>query len=410
MDKQAFYANARSDLSGPLDGIRVVEATTTWAGPMAGCILADYGATVIKIEHPDGEVCRRMPPIIPDTGLTVPHETVNRNKLNVAMDLRRADGRDAFLKICATADIVIENFRPGTLAKWGVGYEQVAAVKPDIVYLSVSGFGQFGTLSDRVGYDPLAQNYCGWTSLNGEPGSGSTKAPTFLADDLGGMHGAMAAMAALRHRDQTGEGQHVDVALVDSLMYQSNGHTTSAALGVPLPKMGNQFGIAAPINVYDTLDERVYAGVLLDSHWVALCGLMGTEHLAELNLLQRIEQRDTVDQALADYCAAHTSDAIVETFSALGLPAVTVNTYAKLSQEEHVHSRDMLPTVTLSDGSAVPLTAPPAKFSRTPTRIRTPAATLGEHNHAVLSPLGFTDAEIDALQSPLSEDPDHHQS
>ncbi|MFK7915235.1 MAG: CaiB/BaiF CoA transferase family protein [Pseudomonadales bacterium] len=398
MEREQFYANARRDIAGPLDGVTVVEATTTWAGPMAGCILGDYGATVIKVEHPDGEVCRRMPPMIPDTNLTVAHETVNRNKLNVSMDLRREDGRDAFLKICETADIVIENFRPGTLAKWGIGYDDVAKVKPDIIYLSVSGFGQYGTLSHRVGYDPLAQNYCGWTSLNGEPGSGSTKAPTFLADDLGGMHGAMAVMAALRHRDQTGEGQHVDVALVDSLLYQSNGNPTSGALGVPLEKMGNQFSLAAPINVYDTLDERVYAGVLLDSHWAALCELMGTEHLAQLTLLERIEQRDVVDGALAAYCASQASATLVATFSDLGLPAVAVNTYAQLSQEEHIHSRDMLPSVELADGTIVPLTAPPAKFSRTPVGIRSRAATLGEHNQEVLGALGYSAADIAALQ------------
>jgi len=220
MDKSAFFKNARSDLTGPLAGLRVIEATTTWAGPMAGCVLADYGADVIKVEHPDGEVIRRLPPFIPGSQLTVPDQTVNRNKRNLAIDLRTEEGREVFLELCRTADIVIENFRPGTLSKWGVGYADVAAVKPDIVYVSVSGFGQFGELSDRVGYDPLAQSYSGWASLNGEPQGTATKAPTFLGDDLGGLHAALGAMAALRHRDRTGEGQHVDIALVDSLEYK----------------------------------------------------------------------------------------------------------------------------------------------------------------------------------------------
>ncbi|MGI9329031.1 MAG: CaiB/BaiF CoA transferase family protein [Pseudomonadales bacterium] len=399
MDKKTFYANARTDLDGPLEGVRVVEATTTWAGPMAGCLLADYGATVIKIEHPAGEVCRRLPPLLPDSQLTVPHETVNRNKLNVTLDLQRDDGREAFLKLCETADIVVENFRPGTLAKWGVGYAEVAAVKPDIVYVSVSGFGQFGELSDRVGYDPIAQNYCGWTSLNGEPGTGPTKAPTYLADDMGGMHGAMAAMAALRHRDRTGEGQHVDVALVDSLMFQSNGYPTAGAMGIPIPKMGNEFSIAAPVNVYATQNGQVFAGVLLDTHWKQLTPLIGAEALAELNLVERIEQRGAVDGLLAEYCAQHSTEDIVQAFSDLGLPAVAVNTYDALIEESHVHSRDMLPTVEVADGKQIPITAPPAKFSRTPVRIRHRAATLGEHSQQVLGQLGYTEEEIDRLGS-----------
>ena len=156
MEKSAFFAQARHDLKGPLDGIRVVEATTTWAGPMAGCVLADFGAEVIKVEHPDGEVLRRVPPNYEDSNLSLFHETVNRNKRNVSLNLRHPEGRRLFLELCAQADCVIENFKPGTLASWGVGYADVAAVKPDVVYVSISGFGQFGPLSDRPGYDPAA--------------------------------------------------------------------------------------------------------------------------------------------------------------------------------------------------------------------------------------------------------------
>ena len=192
MDKAKFFENARSDVRGPLHGTVVVEATTTWAGPMAGCILADFGATVIKVEHPQGEVARRMLPSLPGSTLSLPHETVNRNKQNLTLDLRLAAGREVFLELCARADIVIENFKPGTLAGWGVGYADVATVKPDIIYVSISGFGQFGPYSERAGYDPIAQNFSGWASLNGEPDGAPVKAPTYLGDDLSGMHGALA--------------------------------------------------------------------------------------------------------------------------------------------------------------------------------------------------------------------------
>jgi crotonobetainyl-CoA:carnitine CoA-transferase CaiB-like acyl-CoA transferase len=399
MEKSKFYRNAREDLSGPLAGVRVVEATTTWAGPMAGCLLADFGADVIKIEQPEGEVIRRIPPLIPDTAETVFNHTVNRNKRNLSLDLRADAGRSVFLKLCESADIVLENFRPGTLDEWQVGYDHIKAVKPDIVYVSVSGFGQFGKHSDRVGYDPLAQSYSGFMSMNGVPDGGPLKAPTFLGDDMGGMHGALGAMAALRHRDQTGEGQHVDVALVDSLMFQSNGFPTAGALGLPLPKMGNQFGIAAPVNTYDCQDGLVYAGVLLDSHWWVMTDLLGRNDLASLDLPARIERREEIDTILAEWCAPRTVAEVVDTFAELGLPACPVNTYADLSADDHVASRDMLQSVELPDGTEIPITAPATKFSRTPVRIRSRAPALGEHNTQILEELGYGPEEIAKLVS-----------
>ena len=178
MEKSEFYANARDDLTGPLQGLRVIEATTTWAGPMCGCILADLGADVIKVEHPMGEVARRLPPLLPDTELSFMHTAVNRNKRSLALDLRDPEGRELFLRLAATADAVVENFRPGTMARWGCGYAQVVEVRADIVYVSISGYGQFGPQSDQLGYDPMAQASSGWLSLNGEPDGAPVKAPT----------------------------------------------------------------------------------------------------------------------------------------------------------------------------------------------------------------------------------------
>ena len=394
MDKSAFYANARNDVRGPLHGVTVVEATTTWAGPMAACILADFGATVIKVEHPQGEVARVLPPYLPDSKLTVVHETVNRNKQNVSLDLRLPEGREIFLKLCARADIVIENFKPGTLAGWGVGYADVAAAKPDVIYVSVSGFGQFGPFSERPAYDPIAQNFCGWTSLNGDPQGGPTKAPTFLGDDLAGMHGALGALAALQHRNRTGEGQHVDVALIDGLMFQSNGNLTSGALGIPLERYGNQFAVAAPVNVYACADGRIYGGVLLDSHWRSLCALMGCTHLDGLRNLERVARRDELDALMAAWCRPLRTDEVVEKLTAIGLAVTRVNTFAEASRHPHVAARDMLQPTLLSDGSEVPLTGPAAKFSRTPTAIREAAASLGQHNESIYGELGYDAAAL----------------
>ena len=399
MQKTEFYANARADLKGPLDGIVVVESTTTWAGPMAGCVLADYGATVIKVEHPEGEIGRRLPPFFPDSKLSIFNETVNRNKKSLTADLRKPEGRDIFLSLCATADIVIENFRPGTMAKWGVGYVDVAAINADVVYVSISGFGQFGELSDRVGYDPLAQNYCGWTSLNGEPDGASVKAPTYLGDDLGGLNGAMSAMAALRHRDQTGEGQHIDVALVDGLIFQSNGNLTAGALDIPIPRTGNEFSLAAPVNRFACSDAYVFAGVLLDSHWKSLAGLLERPDLSELTGADRIQQRDLVNALVAGWCANRTTSEVVDAFTELSLPATRVNTFAECAKLEHIASRDMLQNTRLADGTTAPLTGPAAKFSRTPIGIRESAPELGADNEEILRALGYDDDFLAKMRS-----------
>lgn len=397
MDKEAFYADARTDVDGPLHGIRVIEATTTWAGPMAGCLLADFGATVIKVEHPQGEVARVLPPMIPDSNLTIPHETVNRNKRNISLDLKLPAGRDIFLRLCADADIVVENFKPGTLAGWGVGYDDVRQVRPDIIYVSVSGFGQFGPYSERPGYDPIAQNFSGWSSLNGDPEGGPTKAPTFLGDDLAGMNGAMSALAALHHRHRTGEGQHVDVALVDGLLAGSNGNPTTAALGLPLERTGNQFSIAAPVNIYACRDGQIYGGVLLDSHWKALSAHLGRADLSDLGARDRIARRDELNALLADWCADQATADVERQLIDLGLTVTRVNTYADAVDNAHVQARDMLQPTQLSNGETVPLTGPAAKFSRTPTRVRHAAPTLGQDNRDIYGELGFDEAQLKKL-------------
>ncbi|MBT3426539.1 MAG: CoA transferase [Gammaproteobacteria bacterium] len=393
MDKEEFFKDVREDLPGPLNGVLVVEATTTWAGPMTGCILADLGARVIKLEHPSGEVARNIPPMVPESQLSVFNETVNRNKESLSVDLRSEKGKEVVVKLVEKADLFIENFRPGTLNDWGLGFSSLRQYKSDLVYVSVSGFGQFGPLSERVGYDPLAQNYTGWAALNGEPMGGPVKAPTFLADDLGGLHGALAAMAALRHRDQSGEGQHVDVSLVDSIMFQSNGLASLGAMGLPTPRMGNQFSIAAPVNNYVCSDGTVFAGVLLDSHWQQLAKEIGQEQLQGLSGAQRLEQRESLDALLAAYCLTRKVEDIVTRFAELGLPATRVNTPAEVAQEPHIHARDMLISTQLSDGTIMPIVGPAAKFSRTPTTIRHPAPRLGQHNDRILSDLGYSDAE-----------------
>lgn len=405
-DKDAFYRNARRDLTGPLEGLRVVEATTTWAGPMCGCILADFGADVVRVEDPRGEIARRSPPHLPgasdgDRPLSFMHANVNRNKRSLAMDLRTSDARDVFLRIAERADVVIENFRPATMAGWGLGYDDLHAVNPRLVYVSISGFGQFGPDSERVGYDPLAQASSGFLSLNGSPDGPPVKSPTFLADDLAGLHAALATLAALRHRDATGEGQHVDVALLDAMLFQSTGYLTLAAMGVELPRLGNEFRVAAPANVYPARDGHVMAGVLLDSHWTRLAALIGRPELGKdvryAEAAGRLARRGEVDGMLASWAEERTVDEIVARFADLGIPAAPVRRYDEAARDPHVAARDMLQPTSWPDGTSVPLAGPAAKLSRTPTRVRSAAPLLGADGADVLAEAGYSPEAIASL-------------
>ncbi len=404
MQKADFYREARADVSGPTADLRVLEATTTWAGPMCGCLLADFGADVIKVEHPAGEIARRSPPLLPgtETPVSFMHATVNRNKRSLCLDLRHPEGRDLFLSLAGKADVVIENFRPGTMQEWGLGYDAVRAIRADTVYVSISGYGQFGALHSRMGYDPLAQAMSGFLSLNGNPDGEPVKSPTFLADDLAGVHAALAALAALRHRDRTGEGQHIDVALLDSLLFQSTGYLTLGAMDVPLPRLGNEFRIAAPANSYRCRDGHIMAGVLLDAHWKRLARLLGRPELADdpayATAGARIERRAEVDGMLEAWTAEHSVAEAVEALIGAGLPAAPVRTYAEAARDPAVVERDMLQSTMQADGSTAPITGPAAKFSRTPTRVRTGAPALGAHTDEILSELGFDEAEIQRLR------------
>jgi len=402
VDKADFYRDARTDLPGPLAGIRVLEATTSWAGPMAGCVLADLGADVVKCEIPSGEMSRHTPVKVPGSSLSFLNQAVNRNKRSLAIDLRVAAGQELFLRLVASADIVVENFLPGTLARWGVGYEQCKAVKPDIVYVSISGWGQFGPESHRAGYDPIAQAAAGWMSINGPADGAPCKGPTYVGDDLAGLHGAIGAIAALHHRNTTGEGQHVDASLLDAVLFQSNGFLTLAAMGEPPPRMGSEVTVTCPVNTFACQGGHVYLAVALDSHWAKLCEVIGRPDLAAAagfaTNVERVANRAAVNAVVADWCAAHPVDDVQARLGGAGLAVARIDSYADAARNPHVLERDMLQDAVLEDGTVAPLTGPAVKFSRTPTRIRHAGRALGADTTDVLREAGLDDDAIAALR------------
>ena len=403
MQKEEFFSNARSDLTGPLAGVKVLEVTTTWAGPMCGTVLADMGADVIKVEIPSGDVGRGIFPMLPGTEVGFAHATVNRNKRALTLDIRQPEGLEICLQIARQADIFIENFKVDTMAKYGLAYADLCAVKADIVYVSITGWGQFGPRQHDAGYDPLAQAASGFLSINGSPDGPPTKAGTFLADDLGGLHGAIGAMVALRHRDQTGEDQHVDVALQDAMLFQSNGLLSLGALGVTPGRNGNEFGFAVPANVYPCKDGALYVGVLLDSHWHVLTEILDQPDLADnpafASGAARAENRDLCNMMLGDWLAARTRDEAMQVLREKGLAVAPVQNFVEAAADPHIQERDMLQEATFADGTSAPITGPAAKFSRTPVRVRSAAPEMGQHTTEILTELGIDAAALERLKA-----------
>ncbi len=405
MQKDDFFRNVRTDLTGPLQGIRVLEATTSWAGPMCGCMFADLGADVIKVEAVEGEVGRRVGPFVTgkDSKVSFLHATVNRNKRSLTLDLRSPEGRRIFLKLAARSDIIVQNFRPGTFDKWGIGYEDCRAVKPDIVYVSISGFGLFGPDHDRPGYDPVAEAASGFMSLNGSSDGGPVRCATYLGDDLAGLHGALSALAALRHRDATGEGQHIDVSLMDSILFQSNGYLTLGAIGHPLKRLGNGSLFSAPVDAFQCADGHVFLAVLLEPHWRALAKLIGRPDMLNdprfATMAARHEHRTETDAAVAAWMRTRKAADVERELTAAGIPVAEVRTYAEAARNPHVLERDMLQPIEQEDGVTIPLTGPAAKFSKTPVRVRRRAPKLGEHTDEIVAELGLDSSERTRLRS-----------
>jgi formyl-CoA transferase len=351
---------------------------------------------VIKIELPDApDVAHRLPPFLEHTEPRISFfdAAVNRNKRNITLDIKRPAGRDVFLELARRADVVVENFRPGRLAELGCGYEQVRAVKPDIVYVSISGYGQYGPYATRAGYDPMAQALSGLMWLNAVGDDPPMKTPIYVSDELAGLHAALAALAALRHRDVHGEGQHVDISLLDATIASCTGQPTLAAAGMPTPRYGNVYPFGSPSNVYRCRDGWLYAGVLLDTQWAKLSVLLGRPELAAhpdyATIPARMGRREELDKLVADFCAARTRDEVIREISAIGLPVEKIFTPAEMVDDPHVQAREAIQSARQPSGREVRVEAPPAKMSRTPVRVRRAAAQHGMDTDEVLAEAGY---------------------
>jgi crotonobetainyl-CoA:carnitine CoA-transferase CaiB-like acyl-CoA transferase len=386
--------------AGTYRGLKVLELATTIAGPFSTMILADLGADVIKVERPvKGDDARAMPPHW--AGESTVFLAINRNKRSLALDLKAPAGRDAFLRMAAGADVVVQSFRPGAAERLGLGFDDIRARNPSIVYCSISAFGTSGSAAGLPGYDPLIQAFSGLMSMTGHPGQPPARVAASLIDLTTGMWAAMGTMAALARRDQTGEAQYVESTLVDS-GYMLLCHQIAAMLAtgeVPGP-LGSGSPIAAPYEAFETADGWIMVAAGNDD---LIRRLFDALELAELldderyrTPTARVRNRDSLHEAIEARLRTRSSDAWITDVRAAGVPVGPVQDLEEAVNHPMTAERELL--VKPQDGARFPelrLVRLPFDDARPPVLRRPPA--LGEHSHAVLREAGFSDEEIGTL-------------
>jgi len=380
----------------PLSGLRVIELGQLIAGPFASKMLGEFGADVIKIEPPETGDPLRAWRMIHD-GTSVWWAAHARNKRSITLNLREPEGQDVIRQLAKDADIVIENFRPGALEKWGIGFKDLHAINPKLIMLRVSGYGQTGPYKDRPGFGVIGEAMGGLRYLTGEPGRPPVRTGVSIGDTLSGLHGVIGVLLALRHREQQGGvGQEVDVALYESVfnMLESVLPEYSKFGAIRQPSGASMPGIA-PTNAYLCKDGK-YALIAGngDSIYKRLMQMIAREDLANDPKLARnagrAEHADLIDAAISAYTAQHSLDDVLVAMNAAGVPAGKSYDAADIANDPHYQARDMILNATLADGSVVQVPGIVPKLSKTPGQITRAAPALGQHTTEILESLGIS--------------------
>ncbi|THD78821.1 MAG: CoA transferase [Phenylobacterium sp.] len=378
---------------GALAGLKVLDCTHVIAGAYCSLLLADLGADVVKIEPPAGETTRGHP-----GAAFRAFDFVNRNKRAIALDLTTEAGAAVVRKLAETADVFVENYRPGSLDRMGLGYAALKAVNPRIVYASVSGFGLDGPYRDRGGFDLIAQAMSGIMSFTGEQGSEAPVAAGVPLSDLNaGVFAALGVLAALRHRDATGEGQHVETSLLESALAYTVWETgLYLTTGEVAKRQGTRHRLAAPYEALKTADGHMVVGVNNQRLWVRFCEALGEPALASEAGFERpnlrVRNRDALQARLEAILGGDTTAGWTAKLEAKGVPAGPLNTIAQAWDDPQVKARGLLAEV---EGRRFVRT--PIKLHETPVALSRGPAEVGEHTREVLAEAGFGEAEIEAL-------------
>jgi crotonobetainyl-CoA:carnitine CoA-transferase CaiB-like acyl-CoA transferase len=387
---------------GPLAQCRVLELGSTIAGPFCGRLLADFGAEVVKIEVPEGDALRSMGNRV--GGRSLYAATLLRNKAVAAIDLRKERGRALVRDMAARCDILIENFRPGAMEKWGLGYDTLAQANPGLVMVRISGFGQTGPYSDRAGYGIVAEAVSGLRSLIGDPDRPPARVAIPLTDYITGLYAALGALMAMQARQVTGRGQVVDAALYEgAFSFLEQLVPSYQKLGIVTQRTGSRMDNSAPNNLYACADgQYVHVTAIADGVFRRLLAVMGRADLENdaryATAVARARHMDALDAIIAAWTATLTAADAEARLNAASVPAARVYTVADAFEDPHFRARGMLTEVADAELGSVTLASPVPKLSDTPGRIRHAGPRLGQDTAAVLRELaGLNDAEIDAL-------------
>jgi crotonobetainyl-CoA:carnitine CoA-transferase CaiB-like acyl-CoA transferase len=391
---------------GPLSGLRVLDLTRVLAGPTCTQMLGDLGAEVIKIERPEaGDDTRGFaPPFVPNTKESAYFVGVNRNKKSVTLDIAKPEGQAIILKLLDHCDILVENFKVGALAKYGLGYEQLAKTHPRLIYCSITGFGQTGPYAPRPGYDALIQAMGGVMSLTGEPNGSPQKVGVPVADLFAGLYGCIGILAAVNHRNNTGQGQQIDIGMLDThVAWLANQGMNYLATGENPPRLGNQHPNIAPYQEFPTKDGYIILAVGNDPTFERFCKAFGQEALlADPRFATnpiRVQNRQLVTDTLTPVMKSKTTAEWIDALEALKIGCGPINTLEQVFADPHVQAREMVVEMAHGSGETVKVIANPVKLSATPPSYRSAPPVLGEHTNAVLSDvLKMSAADIAALK------------
>ena len=401
-------------MAGPLAGIRVLDLSRVLAGPWASQMFADMGADVVKIERPgEGDDTRKFgPPWIRDaaTGENVDaayYASCNRGKRSVTLDISTAEGQAIVGRLVDRSDVLVENYKVGALAKYGLDYASVAKRNPRIVYCSITGFGQTGPYRNRPGYDFLIQGMGGLMSVTGErdelPGGGPQRAGVALADILTGMYASSGIVAALYRREKTGKGQFIDLALLDSQVAALANQGMNWLIGGQVPKRsGNGHPNIVPYQAFATADGHMILAVGNDEQFARFCKAVGRDDIAAdprySIIAQRNAHRDELIPMLAAIVRARTTDDWVRTLEAVGVPCGPINTIDRVFADPQVVARGMRVDLPHPRAGTLPSIANPIRYSETPIEYTHAPPVLGQHTDEVLRELGSDESEIARLR------------